>query len=131
MDMDLHQSPHLAAPLVTLFRVFLALLWVLQVLILGSDLLTVVLLRRRARRDQTVRPSLPLWPYRLQRLFARAAAVLLLTGVSAALLASLTDKLRRTSLWRNFSRTSLCSPWRRWRGTAVGRLGRIGPPANT
>ena len=95
MDMDLHQSPHLAAPLVTLFRVFLALLWVLQVLILGSDLLTVVLLRRRARRDQTVRPSLPLWPYRLQRLFARAAAVLLLTGVSAALLASLTDKVEK------------------------------------
>ena len=95
MDMDLHQSPHLAAPLVTLFRVFLALLWVLQVLILGSDLLTVVLLRRRARRDQTVRPSLPLWPYRLQRLFARAAAVLLLTGMSAALLASLTDKVEK------------------------------------
>lgn len=95
MDVDLHQSPHLAAPLVTLFRVFLALLWVLQVLILGSDLLTVVLLRRRARRDQTVRPSLPLWPYRLQRLFARAAAVLLLTGMSAALLASLTDKVEK------------------------------------
>ena len=71
MDMDLHQSPHLAAPLVTLFRVFLA------------------------RRDQTVRPSLPLWPYRLQRLFARAAAVLLLTGMSAALLASLTDKVEK------------------------------------
>ena len=95
MDMDLHQSPHLAAPLVTLFRVFLALLWVLQVLILGSDLLTVVLLRRRARRDQTVRPSLPLWPYRLQRVSARAAAVVLLAAVSAALLASLTDKAEK------------------------------------
>ena len=77
MEMDLQQSPHLAIPLVTLVQVLL------------------VLLRRRARRDQTVRPSLPLWPYRLQRLFARAAAVLLLTGVSAALLASLTDKVEK------------------------------------
>ena len=95
MEMDLQQSPHLAIPLVTLVQVLLVLLWVLLALVLGSDLLTVVLLRRRARRDQTVRPSLPLWPYRLQRLFARAAAVLLLTGVSAALLASLTDKVEK------------------------------------
>ena len=95
MEMDLQQSPHLAIPLVTLVQVLLVLLWVLLALALGSDLLTVVLLRRRARRDQTVRPSLPLWPYRLQRLFARAAAVLLLTGVSAALLASLTDKVEK------------------------------------
>ena len=69
MEMDLQQSPHLAIPLVTLVQVLLVLLWVLLALVLGSDLLTVVLLRRRARRDQTVRPSLPLWPYRLQRLF--------------------------------------------------------------
>ena len=95
MEMDLQQSPHLAIPLVTLVQVLLVLLWVLLALVLGIDLLTVVLLRRRARRDQTVRPSLPLWPYRLQRLFARAAAVLLLTGVSAALLASLTDKVEK------------------------------------
>ena len=95
MEMDLQQSPHLAIPLVTLVQVLLVLLWVLLALVLGSDLLTVALLRRRARRDQTVRPSLPLWPYRLQRLFARAAAVLLLTGVSAALLASLTDKVEK------------------------------------
>ena len=95
MEMDLQQSPHLAIPLVTLVQVLLVLLWVLLALVLGSDLLTVVLLRRRARRDQTVRPSLPLWPYQLQRLFARAAAVLLLTGVSAALLASLTDKVEK------------------------------------
>ena len=95
MEMDLQQSPHLAIPLVALVQVLLVLLWVLLALVLGSDLLTVVLLRRRARRDQTVRPSLPLWPYRLQRLFARAAAVLLLTGVSAALLASLTDKVEK------------------------------------
>ena len=95
MEMDLQQSPHLAIPLVTLVQVLLVLLWVLLALVLGSDLLTVVLLRRRACRDQTVRPSLPLWPYRLQRLFARAAAVLLLTGVSAALLASLTDKVEK------------------------------------
>ena len=95
MEMDLQQSPHLAIPLVTLVQVLLVLLWVLLALVLGSDLLTVVLLRRRARRDQTVRPSLPLWPYRLQRLFARAAAVLLLTGMSAALLASLTDKVEK------------------------------------
>ena len=95
MEMDLQQSPHLAIPLVTLVQVLLVLLWVLLALVLGSDLLTVVLLRRRARRDQTVRPSLPLWPYRLQRLFTRAAAVLLLTGVSAALLASLTDKVEK------------------------------------
>lgn len=95
MEMDLQQSPHLAIPLVTLVQVLLVLLWVLLALVLGNDLLTVVLLRRRARRDQTVRPSLPLWPYRLQRLFARAAAVLLLTGVSAALLASLTDKVEK------------------------------------
>ena len=95
MEMDLQQSPHLAIPLVTLVQVLLVLLWVLLALVLGSDLLTVVLLRRRARRDRTVRPSLPLWPYRLQRLFARAAAVLLLTGVSAALLASLTDKVEK------------------------------------
>lgn len=95
MEMDLQQSPHLAIPLVTLVQVLLVLLWVLLALVLGIDLLTVALLRRRARRDQTVRPSLPLWPYRLQRLFARAAAVLLLTGVSAALLASLTDKVEK------------------------------------
>lgn len=95
MEMDLQQSPHLAIPLVTLVQVLLVLLWVLLALVLGSDLLTVALLRRRARRDRTVRPSLPLWPYRLQRLFARAAAVLLLTGVSAALLASLTDKVEK------------------------------------
>ena len=95
MEMDLQQSPHLAIPLVTLVQVLLVLLWVLLALVLGIDLLTVILLRRRARRDQTVRPSLPLWPYRLQRLFARAAAVLLLTGVSAALLASLTDKVEK------------------------------------
>ena len=95
MEMDLQQSPHLAIPLVTLVQVLLVLLWVLLALVLGSDLLTVVLLRRRARRDQTVRPSLPLWPYRLQRLFARAAAVLVLTGMSAALLASLTDKVEK------------------------------------
>ena len=72
MEMDLQQSPHLAIPLVTLVQVLLVLLWVLLALVLGSDLLTVVLLRRRARRDQTVRPSLPLWPYRLQRLFISA-----------------------------------------------------------
>ena len=95
MEMDLQQSPHLAIPLVTLVQVLLVLLWVLLALVLGIDLLTVALLRRRARRDQTVRPSLPLWPYRLQRLFARAAAVLLLTGMSAALLASLTDKVEK------------------------------------
>ena len=95
MEMDLQQSPHLAIPLVTLVQVLLVLLWVLLALVLGSDLLTVVLLRRRACRDQTVRPSLPLWPYRLQRLFARAAAVLLLTGMSAALLAPLTDKVEK------------------------------------
>ena len=95
MEMDLQQSPHLAIPLVTLVQVLLVLLWVLLALVLGIDLLTVALLRRRARRDRTVRPSLPLWPYRLQRLFARAAAVLLLTGVSAALLASLTDKVEK------------------------------------
>lgn len=95
MEMDLQQPPHLAIPLVTLVQVLLVLLWVLLALVLGIDLLTVALLRRRARRDQTVRPSLPLWPYRLQRLFARAAAVLLLTGVSAALLASLTDKVEK------------------------------------
>ena len=95
MEMDLQLPPHLAIPLVTLVQVLLVLLWVLLALVLGSDLLTVVLLRRRARRDQTVRPSLPLWPYRLQRLFARAAAVLLLTGMSAALLASLTDKVEK------------------------------------
>ena len=95
MEMDLQQSPYLAIPLVTLVQVLLVLLWVLLALVLGIDLLTVALLRRRARRDQTVRPSLPLWPYRLQRLFARAAAVLLLTGVSAALLASLTDKVEK------------------------------------
>ena len=95
MEMDLQQSPHLAIPLVTLVQVLLVLLWVLLALVLGIDFLTVALLRRRARRDQTVRPSLPLWPYRLQRLFARAAAVLLLTGVSAALLASLTDKVEK------------------------------------
>lgn len=95
MEMDLQQSPHLAIPLVTLVQVLLVLLWVLLALVLGIDLLTVALLRRRARRDRTVRPSLPLWPYRLQRLFARAAAVLLLTGMSAALLASLTDKVEK------------------------------------
>lgn len=95
MEMDLQQSPHLAIPLVTLVQVLLVLLWVLLALVLGIDFLTVALLRRRARRDQTVRPSLPLWPYRLQRLFARAAAVLLLTGMSAALLASLTDKVEK------------------------------------
>lgn len=95
MEMDLQLPPHLAIPLVTLVQVLLVLLWVLLALVLGIDLLTVALLRRRARRDRTVRPSLPLWPYRLQRVFARAAAVLLLTGVSAALLASLTDKVEK------------------------------------
>ena len=95
MEMDLQQSPHLAIPLVTLVQVLLVLLWVLLALVLGSDLLTVALLRRRARRDQTVRPSLPLWPYRLQRVSARAAAVVLLAAVSAALLASLTDKAEK------------------------------------
>ena len=95
MEMDFQQSPHLAIPLVTLVQVLLVLLWVLLALVLGSDLLTVALLRRRARRDQTVRPSLPLWPYRLQRVSARAAAVVLLAAVSAALLASLTDKAEK------------------------------------
>ena len=116
MEMDLQQSPHLAIPLVTLVQVLLVLLWVLLALVLGSDLLTVVLLRRRARRDQTVRPSLPLWPYRLQRLFARAAAVLLLTGVSAALLAPLEEFQPDFSLLtlEEMAGDGGWTPWENW-----------------
>ena len=116
MEMDLQQSPHLAIPLVTLVQVLLVLLWVLLALVLGSDLLTVVLLRRRARRDQTVRPSLPLWPYRLQRLFARAAAVLLLTGVSAALLGPLEEFQPDFSLLtlEEMAGDGGWTPWENW-----------------
>ena len=95
MEMDLQLPPHLAIPLVTLVQVLLVLLWVLLALVLGIDLLTVACSAAGPQRpDGTAQPP-PLALPAPAAICPPPRAVLLLTGVSAALLASLTDKVEK------------------------------------